>query len=93
MAAIKIPLTVDNPPYLLLWSVDEMAPPLLGLCIGVLLGKAFLCVAIGFLAMKLYRRFRDNNPDGYFLHALYQCGFVGGKSYSMINPFIKRLYP
>lgn len=43
MKPVKIPRRVDEPPHLLLWSADELAPMLLGLTIGVIIGKAPIC--------------------------------------------------
>tara|TARA_B100000446_G_scaffold184352_1_gene206169 strand:- start:49564 stop:49857 length:294 start_codon:yes stop_codon:yes gene_type:complete len=90
---IKIPGRVDDPPHMLLWSADELAPMLLGLTFGIFIGKALICTIAGFLVTSAYRKFRDNSPDGYFLHMLYAAGFIPPKGRSMINPFIKRLFP
>ena len=40
---------------------------LLGLTIGVIIGKALICFIGGLLVTNLYRRFQDNHPDGYLL--------------------------
>ncbi|ALE65099.1 conjugative transfer protein TraL (plasmid) [Salmonella enterica subsp. enterica serovar Typhimurium] len=49
MKPVKIPRRVDEPPHLLLWSADELAPMLLGLTIGVIIGKALICFLGGYL--------------------------------------------
>jgi conjugal transfer pilus assembly protein TraL len=90
---IKIPGRIDEPPHLILWSADELAPMLLGLTFGILIGEAFICTAVGFFITSLYRKFRDNNPDGYLLHMLYHAGILPPKGKSMINPYIRRLFP
>ncbi|MBX2807144.1 MAG: type IV conjugative transfer system protein TraL [Cellvibrionaceae bacterium] len=93
MEPIKIPGRIDEPPHLLLWSVDEMAPMLIGLTFGVFIDKALICTFIGFLITSVYRKFRDNAPDGYLLHMLYYSGFLPAKGKSMINPYSRRLFP
>lgn len=93
MELIRIPSRIDDPPHLLLWSADELAPMLLGLTFGIFIGQAAICSVIGFFITSAYRKFRDNNSDGYFLHMLYHAGFLPPKGKSMINPFIKRLFP
>lgn len=93
MEPIKIPGRIDEPPHVLLWSADELAPMLLGLTFGIFLGKALICSVIGLVITNFYRRFRDNNPDGYLLHLLYHYGFLPARGRSMINPYIKRLFP
>lgn len=92
MKPIRIPPRIDEPPHILLWSVDELAPMLLGLSFGILIGQALICFLIGFCITSAYRKFRDNHPDGYLLHLLYYAGFLPLKG-KMINPYIKRLFP
>lgn len=92
MKPVKIPRRVDEP-HLLLWSADELAPMLLGLTIGVIIGKALICFIGGLLVTNLYRRFRDNHPDGYLLHMIYWAGFIATKAKSMKNPFVRRYLP
>lgn len=93
MQPIKIPARIDDPPHILLWSADELAPMLLGLTFGMFIGQVLICVLIGFFVTSAYRKFRDNSPDGYFLHMLYHAGFIPSKGKSMINPFIRRFFP
>src|SRR3546814_12148085 len=71
MKTVKIPARVDEPPHILLWSADEMLPMLMGLGIGIVIGKAMICFLIGLVVTKLYARFRDNHPDGFLLHLIY----------------------
>jgi conjugal transfer pilus assembly protein TraL len=64
----------------------------LGLTIGVVIGKALVCF-LGVLVTNLYRRFRDNHPDGYLLHMIYWAGFIVTKAKSLKNPFVRRYLP
>lgn len=93
MERVDIPRRVDDPPHLLLWSADELAPLMIGLTIGVVIGKALLMFIIGLVVAKLYARFRDNHPDGYLLHLFYKFGFMKTKARSFINPYIRDLIP
>ncbi|NMU81693.1 conjugal transfer protein TraL, partial [Vibrio parahaemolyticus] len=45
------------------------------------------------LVTNLYRRFRDNHPDGYLLHMIYWAGFIMTKAKSLKNPFVRRYLP
>ncbi|QSV17592.1 type IV conjugative transfer system protein TraL [Photobacterium ganghwense] len=92
MKPVEIPRRIDDPIHALLWSLDELLPISIGMVVGVMLGKAAICTLIGFGITNLYKRFRDNHPDGYMFHSLYWFGVMGG-SRSMINPYIRRLYP
>lgn len=93
MKPVKIPRRVDEPPHLLMWSADELAPMLLGLVIGTILGQTFICTAIGLVITNLYRKYRDNHPDGYLLHMLYWTGLPMTKSRAFKNPYIRRYFP
>lgn len=93
MEPIKIPARIDDPPHILLWSADELAPMLLGLTFGIFIDKALICTALGFAVTSAYRKFRDNSPDGHLMHILYAWGFMPTKGRSMTNPFSKRYYP
>lgn len=90
MKAVQIPQRVDEPPHLLLWSADELAPMMIGLTLGVLLGQVLICFFGGVLVTKFYRRYRDNRPDGYLWHLLYRAGFVPSRARSMRNPYVRR---
>lgn len=93
MEPVEIPRFVDDPPHVLLWSADELAPVAIGLVAGILTGNAFVLTALGVVATKLYRRFRDNHPDGFLLHALYWYGLWPNHARSMPNSFIRRFLP
>lgn len=93
MKPVRIPRRVDEPPHLLMWSADELAPMLIGLVVGVILGKAFACTVIGLVITNFYRKFRDNHPDGYLLHMLYWTGLPMTKSKTFKNPYIRRFLP
>lgn len=90
MKAVQIPQRVDEPPHVLLWSADELAPMMIGLTLGVLLGQVLICFFSGVLVTKFYRRYRDNSPDGYLWHLLYRSGFVPSRAQSMRNPYVRR---
>ncbi|WP_249925480.1 type IV conjugative transfer system protein TraL [Escherichia coli] len=52
-----------------------------------------ICFLGGLLVTNLYRRFRDNHPDGYLLHMIYWAGFIMTKAKSLKNPFVRRYLP
>lgn len=93
MEPVKIPRRIDEPLHLLLWSVDEVAPMMIGLVMGIVIGKATICFLVGLAFTNLYRRFKDNNPDGYMLHMLYWGGYISTKAQSMKNPYARRYFP
>lgn len=89
----EIPRHVDEPPHVLLWSAEELAPVALGLAIGMLIGEAMVLTILGLAIAKIYRRFSDGHSDGYLLHALYWMGFIPSKSRTIPNPYERRYLP
>jgi len=93
-APVRIPRRIDDPPHLLLWSMDELVPLLFCMVLGVMAGSLGPCLLIGILITRGYRKFRDSKPDGYLLHLLYWVGvFTLSKAKSMKNPFIRKYLP
>lgn len=68
---VKIPAGIDDPPYVIFWRLDEVLPIGIGLVAGVLLAQLIICTLAGVVLARFYRRFCDNRPDGYLLHAIY----------------------
>jgi hypothetical protein len=52
MKAVQIQQRVDEPPHALLWSADELAPMMIGLTFGVLLGQVLICFFTGLLVTR-----------------------------------------
>lgn len=67
----KIPDYIDQPPHVMFWRLDEVMPIGIGLVAGILLAQLIICTVVGLLLARFYRRFCDNRPDGYLLHAIY----------------------
>lgn len=70
METIDIPGLIDDPPHILLWNVEELVPVMVGLMCGMVVEQALIGTLLGFAVTQLYRRFRDNTPDGYLQHML-----------------------
>lgn len=87
MQLIELPKYIDEPPTILLWSIDEMAPFIIGLVLGMFLGQALVFTIFGFLITKIYRKYLAENPDGFVNHWLYWHGFTFFNSTTIVNPF------
>lgn len=92
MEPISIPTRVDDPPHILLWSADELAPIIIGMLIGMMIEQALYTTTAGWLVARQYSKFRDNHADGYLLHILYWYGFSREKK-SMPLTMIRRFFP
>ena len=78
MIPIDIPRYVDNQPQLFFWELDEAIIFVGCLGGGIALGGYFTLVsmAIGGLAVKLFKRFKNGALDGVLLHLCYWAGFM-----------------
>jgi conjugal transfer pilus assembly protein TraL len=93
MEPVTIPKHIDDPVTLLIWSADEFAPAAFLLILGILIGQVTIMLVLAVIAIKAYRRFRDNRPDGFPLHAAYWIGLLPSKAITIPNPFIRAFYP
>lgn len=93
MQPVVIPRRVDEPPHLLLWSMDELAPILIGMFCGVMFGSMGLFLLAGMVIAHFYGKYRDNHPDGFFLHLIYWAGFPITRSRLFVNPYCRQYLP
>ena len=93
MEPVTIPKHIDDPVTLLVWSADEFAPAAFMLILGILIGQVTAMIVLSIIAIKAYRRFRDNRPDGFPLHAAYWVGMLPRKAANIPNPFIREFHP
>ena len=93
MRVLELPQTVDDPPYLLMWRVDDLMPVVAGFGLGMAFGELLVLASMGIAASYFYRRFRDGRPDGYVFHLLYWFGFVPARGRLAGNPFERVFLP
>ncbi|MCC9289602.1 type IV conjugative transfer system protein TraL [Pseudomonas aeruginosa] len=86
---IEIPAYIEQPPHVMIWRLDEVMAIGIGLVAGVHLAQLILCTVVGLLLARIYRRFCENRPDAYLLHANYwHWGAIGRESVrSMANSY------
>lgn len=92
-AEIRIPARVDDPPHLIIWSMDELMPIVFGFLIGLFIDQKLIFTGVGWLVSKAYVRFRDTHPNGYILHMIYSWGFWPSRTKLLPNPYIQRFFP
>ncbi len=82
---IPVPLYVDSPQQVLIFSIDELVPVVLFLGLGILIDQAFILTCAGIGLAKAQRRYIDSMPDGFMLHWLYWTGLYPVKSRTLPN--------
>lgn len=93
MQPVDIPSRIDDPIHVLLWSLDELVPVMAGLLLGMAVGQALLCGAIGYAVTYLYQKYKDGHADGYLIHLCYWAGLLPSRSQTLLNPYTRRLLP
>ncbi|MDH3662406.1 MAG: type IV conjugative transfer system protein TraL [Alphaproteobacteria bacterium] len=93
MSLIELPRTVDDPPYFLMWRMDDFAPPTLMLGVGFLLDRPMMLAAAGLVLGFFYRRYREGRPEMFALHAMYWLGIWPTRGRTMRNPFQRTYLP
>lgn len=91
MDTIDLPQHIDDPLPLLLWTTADLGPVYVALMLGLFLDQEVVCVSISLVLVHFYHRYRDNRPDGFLIHVAYWLGLLGGRGYSLINPY-RRLF-
>ena len=89
MHPLYMPRYLDEPMTVLMWPADEVIPVIACLSVGILIQQKLICVVIGIVAMRFFRKMKEGNPDGYLLHALYWAGLIKGNARTLPNPFIR----
>lgn len=90
---VRIPAYIDDLPHVMFWRLDEVLPIGIGLVAGVLLAQLTLCTVVGLVLARVYRRYCDNRPDGYLLHAIYwYMGSIGFKESRILPNSYQREY-
>lgn len=86
MSQRPFPHGLDDPPEVLIWSINDIVPLVVGVALGIVIEQLLICLTAGLLAVYFYRKYRDSRPDGHVFHAMYWFGIpVPGRSF--VNPF------
>lgn len=89
MQPLFMPRNLDDQMTILLWPADELLPVFACLVVGVLISQKAVCLGIGLVVMKMFRKLKEGRQDGYLLHLLYWRGMIAGKARTMPNPYIR----
>jgi conjugal transfer pilus assembly protein TraL len=87
------PKLVDDPPNILFWSADEIAPLFGAVALGMVLDAMLICVCIAFIWTRLMSRYKNAKLKGFGLHMLWYQGFIPMDSTkSFKNPYARNYY-
>lgn len=72
-----IPNYLDDPQQVLFWEFDEFILMAIAFGIGILVNYLGVLIILGLVGIKLYRRIKDRQANGFLMHALYWYGGIG----------------
>ncbi len=90
-----IPTHIDDPIQVLIWEFDEFILLSILFCIGILSGHLLKCVLLGIGVVKLFKRYKDRQANGFLVHMLYWHSGLGSSERpfsSLPIPFIRRYF-
>lgn len=81
MTPVKMPKHVDAPMQMAFWEIDEVAPMIGLLALGILTSTLTYMFILMFVVTKLYQRYKTTARRGAVLHLLFWHGIYnpGGR--------------
>lgn len=81
MKAVKVPKLVDAPMQFAFWEIDEVAPMIMLMALGILTGTLTYMFLLMYFATKLYQRYKSTARRGALVHLLFFHGLYnpGGR--------------
>jgi conjugal transfer pilus assembly protein TraL len=76
MEDLRIPRYLNALPQLAWWEVDEAAPMVALVGVGLMMDFLLVAVLIGFTITRILARLKLYKPDGYLFHYLYTIGLT-----------------
>ncbi|MBE7540583.1 MAG: type IV conjugative transfer system protein TraL [Rhodocyclaceae bacterium] len=76
MEPVPIPQYIDNPPQILLWEADEIAPVVTLIGLGIITGTLTQCLLISYAVHKVFSHFKSKQMRNFLLHWLFRIGLI-----------------
>lgn len=88
----QIPNYLDDPQQLLFWEFDEFILLSIMFAIGIMADHLGMLLAAGLFLVKIYKKFKDRQSNGFLIHAFYWNAGINAKDKfptSIPLPFIR----
>ena len=81
MTPVRMPKHVDAPMQMAFWEIDEVAPMLMLMALGILTGTLTYMFILMYGVTKLYQRYKSTARRGALVHLLFFFGLYkpGGR--------------
>ena len=93
MDPLPLPRSIDDPPYVLLFRLDDLAAAGAVIVAGFVAGQLLPSLAVAALAAWGYQRLRAGRPEGFVQHALWFWGLYPDRGYSFQNAWCREYRP
>lgn len=91
----RIPNYLDDPQQVLFWEFDEFILLSISFAVGILVDHLGMLIAGGLFLIRLYKKFKDRQSNGFLLHVLYWNAGINAKASAPTSvplPFIRFFY-
>jgi conjugal transfer pilus assembly protein TraL len=81
MTPVKVPKHIDAPVQMAFWELDEVAPLVVLMAVGILSGTLTYMFFLMYFVTKLYQRYKTTARRGALVHLLFYHGLYnpGGR--------------
>lgn len=81
MTPVKIPKHIDAPMQMAFWEIDEVAPMIMLMAIGILTNSLTYMFFLMYVSTKVYQRYKTTARRGALVHILFYWGLYnpGGR--------------
>lgn len=92
MRKITIPKHADDPPQILMFTLDEFVIIIGFAAVGSGMGLLFPGLLLGTAIGKIFRKMQEGMMPGLLFHMLWWIGLVSFKSERLINGLVREIY-
>lgn len=81
MKPVKVPKHIDAPMQIAFWEIDEVAPMIGLMALGIITGTLTYMFLLMWISTKMYQRYKTTARRGALLHLLFYHGLYkpGGR--------------
>jgi len=74
MTPVKVPKFIDAPMQMAFWEIDEVAPMIMMMALGILTGTLTWMFLFMYASTKAYQRYKTTARRGAMVHLLFYYG-------------------
>lgn len=76
MDEVEIPHYIDSQPQIFFWELDEFAPVVVLMGLGIMTDTLTACIPFMFAFSYVFQRFKASQMEGILMHLVYWYGIL-----------------